>query len=143
MGNGNDYRSGSVSRADRGDSVTAGGLAPGKRTLTEALPVVQRKVPGDGGAPKVDGGSPDAGVTGTGPTDAGAKDGAGPGAGTPPPPAVASPPPPSKDMRSFVVSARGQLVQIYISPGALTLRPNVFMFFHGCSPTITSCSSSR
>jgi hypothetical protein len=134
MGHGNEHRSGSGTRAGRADHATSGGLAPGKRTLTEALPVVQRKTPGDAGTQKIgggDGGSPDAGVAGTGPTDAGTSGSPAPDAGTPPPPPVASPPAPSKDMRAFVVSARGQQVQIYVSAGVLTLQPNVFLFFHG------------
>src|SRR5438045_3398794 len=36
-----------------------------------------------------------------------------------------------KAMLAFVVPARGQQVQVYISPGGINTKPDVFMFFHG------------
>src|SRR5882724_825254 len=138
MPNSKETRPGASTRVGCANDATSGALAPGKRTLTEALPVVQRKpAPGDAGTAKLDdggGGSADAGVTAWGPTDAGTGNTSAPAPDTanPPPSPVAAPPTTeSKEMRAFVVPARGQQVQIYVSAGAITATPDVFMFFHG------------
>jgi hypothetical protein len=37
----------------------------------------------------------------------------------------------AKELTSLVVNVDGQYVQVYVSPGGITLNPDVFMFFHG------------
>jgi hypothetical protein len=122
--------------------VAPGGTAapaagPGKRTLTEALsPAPSPSQPASGGASPapvqrapVDGGVPD----GTS-SDAGQQAAPGqpaPQGGKSPPPVANDPPTGSKDMVALVVEARGQKVQVYVSPGGINHTPDVFMFFHG------------
>lgn len=139
MANTRELRPGASTRVAAAEE--AGAPGPGKRTLTEALPVVQQQAAPDGGAgrPAADAGVMAWGPTDDGPKDAGPKDGDGkdagtshapsPDAGTPPTPPV--PPPAAQGMRSFIVESRGQLIQVYVSPGVITATPDVFMFFHG------------
>lgn len=112
-----ELRPGGTTRVDAGitggsASTTAGsGGVPGKRALTDAIP------PAPTGAPR----APDANrEPGSGDTR--------PDAGPPPLRDTPKTPP---EMVAFIVEARGQKVQIYLSPGGISLRPNVFMFFHG------------
>ena len=121
-------RPGAGTRIGQGVDTASPAIGPGKRTLTEALPS-----PTTAFAKADDGGSGGGGGGG----GSGMVDG-GVDADTPPvsgPPKVKAPPPDvvtgSKDMVVFVVEARGQQVQIYVSPGGINQTPDVFMFFHG------------
>src|ERR1044071_8455569 len=57
--NGKDFRPGANTLIDHGTAAPSSALAPGRRTLTEALPAIDGKAePKDGGTAKIDGGSP-------------------------------------------------------------------------------------
>jgi hypothetical protein len=148
MSNGKEPRPGASPQVGRGGDVAQSGPGPGKRTLTEALPAAGAGpgAGGAGGAKADDAGAKQGAPTGTdggGAPAAGNTDAAGPGTtfaapgpGTPGPggptsPTPVDPPTGSKNMESFVVTARGQRVQIYVSPGGINHTPDVFMFFHG------------
>jgi hypothetical protein len=91
---------------------------PGKRTLTEGL-----QLKPDGGPP---GGGSGSAVQPPQPQP------------SPQPPSPQQPvppgqpqPPASQDMVSLTVHVDGQYVQVYIAPGGIDHKPNVFLFFHG------------